>query len=479
MGSGSNNNIRSLVGYGAGMGNINMGRTQQQSEQLQLQRQQQRLLNDLSLHQQQQQQQHTLFPNPIRPLQQQQQFAATGLGDFDSGPNVNLLQQQLELEQQIHRRRSSMSATRSLSPLGQLDQDYATGLTANRPHLPAGGGIASNNPNRFFGNTTAATSSGFARLTNTAPLAPPNPSMLSTLQQQMSSYATNQRPTTTSTFMNPDEAGMIQQGNDEMTRKDKKKRARTFPEKLMAAMIEHEDERAVAWLPDGKSFVIVSPDLFVNEVLGSDFKQAKYASFVRKLHRWGFTRLTSGTGTDCFHHPQFNRNYPDMSSRITCVPIKESSKESGVAESPTKSRSSKQISSTMSISKAISAGPVGVVDRPPSLAGVERFIRSRATEPYYDPTVIKPSNDAGADDKTLKVATTADITEPAMESSKVGTNMGSSLLIDPSDMNKAGADVGRRLHLLPIEEGDDTVSPSSIATTGGVPPLFTGREEQI
>lgn len=68
---------------------------------------------------------------------------------------------------------------------------------------------------------------------------------------------------------------------------DKKKRAKSFPEKLMQAMMEYGDEEAVAWLPDGKSFVIVNPDLFCNEILSKVFKESKYASFVRKLHRYG------------------------------------------------------------------------------------------------------------------------------------------------------------------------------------------------
>jgi hypothetical protein len=87
-------------------------------------------------------------------------------------------------------------------------------------------------------------------------------------------------------------------------RKEKKKRAKTFPEKLMQGMIDFGgDDDAIAWLPDGKSFVIVNPDLFCDRLLMNVFKESKYASFVRKLHRWGFVRLTSGTGTDCFSHP--------------------------------------------------------------------------------------------------------------------------------------------------------------------------------
>ena len=71
----------------------------------------------------------------------------------------------------------------------------------------------------------------------------------------------------------------------EESKKPRKKKAKTFPEKLMQAITSHGEEDAVAWLPDGKSFVIVNDDLFVEQVLGKVFKESKYTSFVRKLHR--------------------------------------------------------------------------------------------------------------------------------------------------------------------------------------------------
>jgi hypothetical protein len=102
----------------------------------------------------------------------------------------------------------------------------------------------------------------------------------------------------------PTEADLRANANRKEKNKSKK-RAKTFPEKLMQGMVDQagNDDDAVAWLPDGKSFVVVSPDLFCNRILANVFKESKYASFVRKLHRWGFVRLTSGTGTDCFSHP--------------------------------------------------------------------------------------------------------------------------------------------------------------------------------
>ena len=148
-------------------------------------------------------------------------------------------------------------------------------------------------------------------------------------------------------------------------RKILKKRAKTFPEKLMAAMMENSDEEAVAWLPDGKSFVIVNPDLFCDEVLNKVFKESKYASFVRKLHRWGFVRLTSGTGTDCFHHPMFQRNKRELAGKITCTPR-------GAAE---KEKPDPPPAATAAAATDRSSSDRG--SKPPSLAGVEKFIRAK------------------------------------------------------------------------------------------------------
>lgn len=138
-------------------------------------------------------------------------------------------------------------------------------------------------------------------------------------------------------------------------RRSKKKRAKTFPEKLMDALVQYGSDSAIAWLPDNKSFVVVSARVFVDTVLNRVFKEAKYASFVRKLHRWGFVRLTSGTGTDCFHHPMFQRGRRDLASRISCTPR---DKDGKLTASSYQGRGSK----------------------PPSLAGVERFIRARVAE---------------------------------------------------------------------------------------------------
>ena len=104
------------------------------------------------------------------------------------------------------------------------------------------------------------------------------------------------------------------------TETKKKQKPKAFPQQLWDAMMTEGpmNDAAFEWLPDGKSFVVVDSAFFCKEILDRKFKQSKYGSFVRKLHRWGFIRLTSGTGTDCFHHPLFQRYRPELVSEIKC-----------------------------------------------------------------------------------------------------------------------------------------------------------------
>lgn len=144
---------------------------------------------------------------------------------------------------------------------------------------------------------------------------------------------------------------------------DKRTKQKSFPNQLWDAMMAEgpSNDAAFEWLPDGKSFVVVDPNLFCAVILDRKFKQSKYGSFVRKLHRWGFIRLTSGTGTDCFHHPLFQKSKPELVTEIKC-----------------NSRNGKD--GKKGHNAFASAEVKGSVQ--PSLMGVEKFIRAKvvATE---------------------------------------------------------------------------------------------------
>ena len=70
-----------------------------------------------------------------------------------------------------------------------------------------------------------------------------------------------------------------------------------FPQRLMDILNDETLADTITWLPHGRSFVIVRPDVFTEQVLprylpspndnarGSS-KPPKYPSFTRKLNRW-------------------------------------------------------------------------------------------------------------------------------------------------------------------------------------------------
>jgi len=100
----------------------------------------------------------------------------------------------------------------------------------------------------------------------------------------------------------------------------------TFPEKLMQMMrlAEKEDIETfcIAWLEDGKSFVIRDPEEFTNSVVPKFFKATKFTSFTRKLYRWGFRQVNRGIGPDdpiIFGNDFFQRDNADLMAKMRSV----------------------------------------------------------------------------------------------------------------------------------------------------------------
>jgi HSF-type DNA-binding len=65
-----------------------------------------------------------------------------------------------------------------------------------------------------------------------------------------------------------------------------------FPQRLMAVLGDSSLTEIISWLPHGRSFVIIRPDVFTDEIMPKHFPpmdaraSSKYPSFTRKLNRW-------------------------------------------------------------------------------------------------------------------------------------------------------------------------------------------------
>lgn len=85
-------------------------------------------------------------------------------------------------------------------------------------------------------------------------------------------------------------AGRSSKNDSKSTAADSKREI--FPERLLAILNDASLSEVVTWLPHGRSFVIIRPDVFAETVMPQYFPSAdartssKYPSFTRKLNRW-------------------------------------------------------------------------------------------------------------------------------------------------------------------------------------------------
>eukprot|EP00986_Skeletonema_menzelii_P007755 scaffold3074_cov129-Skeletonema_menzelii.AAC.4 len=112
-----------------------------------------------------------------------------------------------------------------------------------------------------------------------------------------------------------------------------------FPMKLHALLADPAVHDVISWLPQGKSFVVLRPDVFAARVLpqyfspeGSNSLNArpatgkngktqgvhKYPSFTRKLNRWGFRQISRGPDAGAFCHDLFQRDAPELCRGMVC-----------------------------------------------------------------------------------------------------------------------------------------------------------------
>lgn len=88
----------------------------------------------------------------------------------------------------------------------------------------------------------------------------------------------------------------------------------SFPQILMNLL--DSSSSIIEWRQDGRSFVVHDKDRFASEILPVHFKScSKFASFARRLSRWGFASSTArdcGDGSCTFSHPKFCRDMPEL-----------------------------------------------------------------------------------------------------------------------------------------------------------------------
>jgi hypothetical protein len=95
----------------------------------------------------------------------------------------------------------------------------------------------------------------------------------------------------------------------------KKTKGSRFPVQLMKLLECGKYDHIISWSPEGRSFVVYNPALLVKEALPLFFETPlKYTSFTRKLHRWGFVKVSSNS----FFNPKFRRGDLAGAASLSC-----------------------------------------------------------------------------------------------------------------------------------------------------------------
>lgn len=96
-----------------------------------------------------------------------------------------------------------------------------------------------------------------------------------------------------------------------------------FPMRMHAVLSDPQVADVITWLPCGRSFVILRPDLLASRVLPLYFSQesrgVRYSSFTRKLNRWGFRQISSGPNSGAFYHELFTRDDVEACKGMVCA----------------------------------------------------------------------------------------------------------------------------------------------------------------
>mmetsp|Transcript_12435 Transcript_12435/g.23689 ORF Transcript_12435/g.23689 Transcript_12435/m.23689 type:complete len:249 (+) Transcript_12435:88-834(+) len=101
-----------------------------------------------------------------------------------------------------------------------------------------------------------------------------------------------------------------------------------FPTKLYV-MLECAEQaglsHVVTWIPRGRAFKILKPDVFMSHIANFFFKATKLTSIHRQLHLWGFKRVTYGSGMDAWYHTSFVKGRPEDAKKMVRTKIKKKS----------------------------------------------------------------------------------------------------------------------------------------------------------
>lgn len=85
-----------------------------------------------------------------------------------------------------------------------------------------------------------------------------------------------------------------------------------FPVILHQILTKEELGHIISWLPHGRSWCILDRSQFERNVIPIYFDHGRYASFMRQVNYWGFSRVNKGPDVESYYHEFFLRGLPHL-----------------------------------------------------------------------------------------------------------------------------------------------------------------------
>jgi HSF-type DNA-binding len=79
-------------------------------------------------------------------------------------------------------------------------------------------------------------------------------------------------------------------------------RVQKFPVKLYAILAQKEFHDIISWMPHGRSWKVLKPNVFESLVMPLFFEYSNYHSFNRLVNAWSFRRVSSGADRGSYYH---------------------------------------------------------------------------------------------------------------------------------------------------------------------------------
>jgi hypothetical protein len=83
-------------------------------------------------------------------------------------------------------------------------------------------------------------------------------------------------------------------------------RVQKFPVKLYAILAQKEFNEIITWMPHGRSWKVLKPNIFESVVMPLFFEYSNYHSFNRLVNAWSFRRMSSGPDRGSYYHGKWH-----------------------------------------------------------------------------------------------------------------------------------------------------------------------------